>query len=211
MYICSKCQEEKPSSEFHKCKRNRHGVQYCCKLCQSIYKKSDKGKEIDKKYSKSDRGRETKKKYRECSENIIRRREYFKMYSKKENFKATQKRYRRTDKGKKTQERYETKNPNVKIARILRSRLRDALRGNFKSGSAVGDLGCSIDFLKEYLADKFQEGMSWDNYGEWHIDHKLPLSSFNLANREELLKAVHYTNLQPLWAIDNLKKSDRIL
>jgi hypothetical protein len=52
--------------------------------------------------------------------------------------------------------------------------------------------------------------MSWANYGEWHIDHKTPLSSFNLQDREQFLKAVHYTNLQPLWALDNLRKNDKL-
>jgi hypothetical protein len=69
-------------------------------------------------------------------------------------------------------------------------------------------LGCSIPELKTYLESKFQEGMSWENWGiyGWHIDHIIPLDAFNLTNREEFLKACHYTNLQPLWAEENLKK-----
>jgi hypothetical protein len=84
--------------------------------------------------------------------------------------------------------------------------LNAALRGNFKSGSAVHDLGCSIADLKTYLENKFTENMTWDNYGDWHIDHILPLDSFNLTDREQFKQAVHYTNLQPLWAQDNLIK-----
>lgn len=85
-----------------------------------------------------------------------------------------------------------------------------AIKVNAKSGSAVRDLGCSVDFLKTYLESLFQSGMSWDNWtlNGWHIDHISPLSSFNLSNRDELLKACHYTNLQPLWAKDNLAKSN---
>lgn len=106
-------------------------------------------------------------------------------------------------------------NIQFKLAYLLRSRLRSALKHNAKTGSAVRDLGCSVDFLKDYLQSKFLPGMSWSNHGfgadKWHIDHIIPLVSFDLTDREQLLKAVHYTNLQPMWQIDNLKKHDKIL
>ena len=100
---------------------------------------------------------------------------------------------------------------NFQLSDVLRSRLRKALKNNAKSGSAVRDLGCSISELKKYLESQFQEGMSWDNYGRdgWHIDHIEPLAAFDLEDKEELKKACHYTNLQPLWAEDNLKKSNK--
>lgn len=101
-------------------------------------------------------------------------------------------------------------NPNFKLKKILRSRLYDALNGNIKNGSAVEDLGCSIEFLIKYIETKFTESMTWDNYGEWHIDHIKPLASFDLTDRKQLLEACHYTNLQPLWAKDNLSKGAKI-
>ena len=102
-----------------------------------------------------------------------------------------------------------------KLKERLRSRIRSSVK-NFvkngqKAGSAVTDLGCTIEDLKLHLESLFQEGMSWENwsmYG-WHIDHIIPLASFNLENREDLLKACHYTNLQPLWAKDNLSKGKK--
>ena len=100
---------------------------------------------------------------------------------------------------------------NFKITRRLSGRFYTALKKNRKCGSAVRDLGCSIEQFKVYLESKFTEGMNWNNHGKWHIDHIIPLSSFDLTNREELLKACHYTNLQPLWAKDNLIKSNKIL
>ena len=72
-------------------------------------------------------------------------------------------------------------------------------------------MGCTIKELKQHLESKFVDGMTWDNRSEWHIDHKIPCSSFDLSKKEEQQKCFHYNNLQPLWAIDNLKKSNKIL
>ena len=98
------------------------------------------------------------------------------------------------------------KDINFKITLILRKRFWRALSGNFKAGSAVNDLGCSIPEFRNYLESKFKEGMSWDNHGDWHIDHIVAISKFDLSNPEEVKKACHYSNLRPLWAQDNLKK-----
>jgi hypothetical protein len=65
-------------------------------------------------------------------------------------------------------------------------------------------LGCNFDFFINYLFINFQDGMSFENHGEWHIDHIVPLAK--CKTKEEIIKCCHYTNLQPLWAIDNLKK-----
>jgi len=116
------------------------------------------------------------------------------------------------NRNKQTNHRRKT-NINFKISCYLRSRLNKAIKGNYKSGSAVRDLGCSISELKTHLESKFQEGMSWSNWSRtgWHIDHIIPLDSFNLQNREEFLKAIHYTNLQPLWAEENIIKNNKIV
>jgi hypothetical protein len=80
-----------------------------------------------------------------------------------------------------------------------------------KTGSAIDELGCSVDQLKRYLESKFQPGMTWDNWTRdgWHIDHIKPLSSFDLTDPGQFKVACHYTNLQPLWAKDNLVKSNK--
>lgn len=69
-------------------------------------------------------------------------------------------------------------------------------------------IGCTIGEFKTHIESKFQPGMSWDNYGKggWHIDHIRPLSSFNVTKKDQAILANHYTNLQPLWAKDNLSK-----
>jgi len=91
----------------------------------------------------------------------------------------------------------------------LRARLVTALKRNQKVGSAVKDLGCTIPELRTHLESLFQPGMTWENWGRkgWHIDHIEPLASFDLTDRQQFLRACHYTNLQPLWAADNLRKS----
>ena len=82
-----------------------------------------------------------------------------------------------------------------------------ALKGESKSAHTMELIGCSIEFLKEYIANKFTEGMSWDNYGEWNLDHIRPCSSFDLSEKKKKKECFCYKNLQPLWAIDNLKKA----
>jgi hypothetical protein len=100
-----------------------------------------------------------------------------------------------------------------RIQKNIRSRLRAAILNGQKRGSAVRDLGCSIPELKKYIEARFEPGMSWDNWAidTWHIDHYIPLISFRLTDRGQFLSAVHHTNLQPLWAAENLKKSDLLL
>jgi hypothetical protein len=134
----------------------------------------------------------------------------------KDKIKDYQKIYRGINKEKiyKQQVEWKLKNKNnvqYKLSCRLRERLGDAIKNNYKSGSAVRDLGCTIDELKIYLESKFQLGMTWDNWTKdgWHIDHIKPLASFDLTDRNQLLEACHYTNLQPLWAQDNLSKGDK--
>lgn len=106
------------------------------------------------------------------------------------------------------QQRAIKENIQRKLSVYLRNRLNMALKNKQKIGSAVADLGCTIDKLKQYLETRFQPGMSWDNWSlsGWHIDHITPLSKFKLTDREQFLEACNYTNLQPLWAADNIRK-----
>lgn len=98
---------------------------------------------------------------------------------------------------------------NYKVRMNLSIRLCLALKGICKSKSTIQLLGCSIKDLRKHLQSKFQPGMSWSNYGKWHIDHIRPCAKFDLSKKSEQCKCFHYTNLQPLWAKDNLKKSNK--
>jgi len=95
------------------------------------------------------------------------------------------------------------------IAKKMRSRLSAAIKN--KKLSAKMLVGCSWDELVAHLESQFKDGMSWDNKSEWHVDHIIPLSSFDLTIESEQLKAAHYTNLQPLWAEDNLSKGAKYM
>jgi hypothetical protein len=100
---------------------------------------------------------------------------------------------------------------NDKVFRIIknqRNRIKELITN--KSCSFSKSIGCSSDYLKWHLESKFQPGMNWDNYGKWHVDHIKPLSSFDLTKEQDFKNACHYTNLQPLWAKDNIIKSNKL-
>ena len=71
-------------------------------------------------------------------------------------------------------------------------------------------IGCSHEELKNYLESKFEEGMNFDNYGEWELDHIYPISKFKLNDINEVKKCFNYKNIQPLWKLDNRSKSNKI-
>jgi len=106
--------------------------------------------------------------------------------------------------------------PNARIAKTFRNRIYMALKhfGGKKSKSSIELLGCDIKTARKHLESQWKEGMNWDNYGQpeddyfagWHVDHIIPCVKFDLTKEEEQLKCFNYTNLQPLWAKDNLSK-----
>ena len=98
-----------------------------------------------------------------------------------------------------------------RISSNIRGRISHALKSNSKSSKTIDLLGCDIAFLKQYLESKFKDGMCWENYGfkVWHIDHIKPCSLFDFKNIEDQKQCFHYTNLQPLSAIDNLIKGKK--
>lgn len=99
---------------------------------------------------------------------------------------------------------------NYRLLKNLRCRLWLLVKQN-RCSDTMSLVGCSIDYLKFYLEQQFTNGMTWANYGEWHIDHIKPCAAFDLTKEKEQRKCFHYTNLQPLWAADNLQKSDKVL
>jgi hypothetical protein len=103
-------------------------------------------------------------------------------------------------------------NINYKLGTLLRTRIWSSLKkqGLKKKDSTMSLVGCSKEELIKHLESQFKEGMNWENWSlnGWHIDHIRPCSSFDLSDPAQVKECFHYSNLQPLWAIENLKKSD---
>jgi len=102
------------------------------------------------------------------------------------------------------------KDAHLRLATCLRTRLRKSLKGASKSAHTIDLLGCSLPALRLHLEQRFQPGMTWVNYGPvWHVDHVKPCASFDLTDPAQQRECFHFTNLQPLFARDNLVKGAR--
>jgi len=202
-------------------------------------KNRDKNKEYFKKYALNhweqklntskkyrNKNKEKAKEYREAHKNerrqydlinIVKQKEQRHEYylKNKERIYNFQKEYRKKNKEKiNIYENNRYKNDlEFKIKKICRSRLNSALNGDIKANKTIPYLGCTINELKNHLEKQFKPGMSWKNWAlnGWHIDHIIPCDAFDFTNPEDQKKCFHYTNLQPLWAEENLKKSNKII
>jgi hypothetical protein len=238
MKFCKGCNNNLETLFFGKHKRSKDGLYYLCKSCTSIEKKiyyqknkeSIKAKQLvrnskDKNKKKRDREYHTRNRDRILEKQAEYRNNNLEKISeakkrcyenKKEEYLFKGKTYREENREKRNKHSRERSSVDIqfKLANNLRKRMSKMIHGINKSGSAVKDLGCSVEEFKIYLESLFQPGMSWANYGNghgyWNIDHKTPLSVVDLTNREEFLKVCHYTNLQPMWAIENIKKGNKI-
>jgi len=188
MKICSKCKVKKPGGEFYIDSRAKDGLCWCCKDCRKVYGRKYYNKNREHLILKASIVKHTDEYMQEYRErNKLKLRLYKRKYDTKR----------------------KSKNMQFRLSCALRSRLNKAIKNNQKSGSVIGDLGCSIEELKRWLEQQFRPGMGWKNYGKWHIDHIKPLSSFDLINKKQLKKACHWFNLRPLWAKENLSKGDK--
>jgi len=100
---------------------------------------------------------------------------------------------------------------NFRLLCNLRTRIYNSIKNNYKSAKSANLLGCTVEHLKQHLEKQFKPGMNWDNYGLWHVDHIIPCASFDLSKTEEQVRCFNWKNLQPLWANDNIMKSDKII
>jgi len=205
---CTKCKEVKLLNEFKSDKNKKNGYSSWCKEChkQAVrnWRKDNmqKKKLMDKDYYIKNREKIIKQ-VNERQKNDPLRKEYMKKYAEENStkiseYKADYQRDKRSN------------DPFYNFKSSLSARTYKAFyyRGYSKTSKTAKLLGCEWETVKQHIERQFTKGMTWDNQGEWHVDHIIPLASAN--TEEELIKLCHYTNLQPLWAKDNLSKSDKI-
>ena len=186
---CKSCLNEYYLDNFYKHNKIKDGFSNNCKECV---------KEKSRAYHKKNKEKISikQKKYRKNN------RDYFNLKNKEWN--------KKTGYGKIYQQDRLKNDAFFKFKNRLRTLLRNSItKQSFtKKSKSFEILGCDYESVILHLEKKFIEGMTWDNYGKWHIDHIIPISS--AKNEEQVLKLNHYTNLQPLWAKENLKKYNKI-
>jgi hypothetical protein len=183
MKICTKCKVNKELFEFNKRSKSKDGLCLNCKECQKKYRKDNRLK-INESKKKSRMKNPEKYRKQNCES------------YKRENRDKIKNRWKKD-----------------RIKRNLRNRIRNAIKTNTKSAHTIELLGCTISELKQHLERQFTYNMTWENYGfkGWHIDHIIPCAIFDLSNQEQQRQCFHYSNLQPLWWYDNLRKYNKII
>lgn len=218
MKQCSKCGHIKYESEFHKNKCQKNGLRSDCKKCGSLRDRSRYAKNVElinancKKWANKNKERvkENHKNFRQKNRNRVN--EYNANWRKNnpDHTLEYHREYRFINKAKIRVQQKVRRDSDIqyRLGINLRGRLYKALKRGQKGGSAIRDLGCSVEYLVNYLELKFLPGMTWENYGsgmkKWSIDHIVALSTVDLQNIEEFLRVCHHTNLRPLWNKDQL-------
>jgi len=232
--ICTKCNKRKYLDDFSIKSASKDGRRSYCKSCQNHYQKeynqlnNKKISDQRKKQRKQNLDLTNKKQRQYYSNNLDKYKNYRKKYHIRhseymKNYRKTKKKqiYKKTQEWKnknytilkeKRQEKYKN-DIEYRLTLILRSRLRHAMDGKLKQEKTKELLGCSVLDLRLHLENQFMDGMNWNNYGKngWHIDHIKPCASFDLTDPKQQKICFHYTNLQPLWATDNLIKHSKLI
>jgi hypothetical protein len=226
MKVCIKCEKDKEN--FYTTKSNickDCGKEIAKKYYHENKEKVNKYRELNKdkitenniNYQRENRDKnketinEYKKNYREENKEKFLEKERLYRENNKDKIKISDKKYRDKNKTILNSKRKEkiNNNPLLKSKERIRILIANSITkmGYTKKSRTHEILGCSFDFFKQYIEEKFIEGMCWDNHGEWHLDHKTPIS-WN-ETEDDLIKLNHYSNFQPLWAFDNLSKGNR--
>jgi hypothetical protein len=186
---CTKCSTIKSFNSFSPQKAGYMGLKAQCKECDTEYDKHFQSKNNTRaERDKTDKAKQYRKKY--IAENLDWWRKYEREY------------------------RYNRRKEDIffRIKGNLSGRLSDLIKKRNLSTNTLELIGCDRETFLSHIEKQFTEGMTWENYGlkGWHVDHILPLSSFDLTVEDEVKKACYYINLQPLWWQDNLEKGNKI-
>ena len=216
---CPKCGETKNIDCFNKCSSTKDGHKCHCRECQKAayreYKQTHP--DVGRKWRQDNAEKLTAYFHQYHKANAEKKAAYDRDYYAANKSKiAQQKKIYRQENADKICEWHKAnykENENYRLGMRLRIRMWFALKGITKGLSTIELLGCSIDELRQHLEGQFIDGMSWDNYGYygWHIDHVRPCALFDLTDMKQQKQCFHYTNLQPLWANDNLSKGCRVV
>lgn len=207
MKTCKTCLTEKPESEFWKHSETKDGLRPDCKAC--IRQKSSKHY-LEHKEDYLQRGYEWRKANPESSRAIALRH----LRSDKRKKTLNNWREKNIEKVREYNRAYESmrrKNPIYKLNKNIARLMRSSLKG--KKGKTWRELvGYTIEELKSHLEKQFKDGMTWENYGQWHVDHIRPIASFTITSPDcaDFKVCWALSNLQPLWAKENLTKGARL-
>jgi len=190
---CSRCGEVLPIAQFHKQQSMKTGLRSCCKDCRKKYEKTCC--RINSKYKRGSR-----KNYYRLNRNKIlkQQKEYYQTVKKIKNEKE---RLRKLS------------DPKFRLSSVMSTGISHSLKSGVKGGRRWESLvGYNANKLMCHLEKQFKDGMTWGNYGEWHVDHIIPISVFNYTKteHEDFKRCWSLKNLQPMWAKENIEKSDNI-
>ena len=196
---CSKCRKRLPESDFYRQSGSKHLLQGKCKSCHKKYASAWR-RARPEKVAASRQKEYRRDRHKRRLEGKAPRRNHPSNLSREGRLRL------------KWREQHARRlaDPKMRAAMNIKSALRRTAQGKQRSSKWLDILGYSRAEFVEHIERQFLPGMSWDNYGDWHIDHIVPLSSFeiNSASDPSLVRAWSLTNLRPLWAIDNLRKSN---
>ena len=213
---CTKCHVIKPIEFFNSDPRGKFEVEARCKLCKNeLVREYKKKTNYDKKYYQDNKISHNQK----SKEYIEKNRESYNIYQnqyRKNNQYKSQKKYNQINKDILLQKGYIRRNKKImnipsyklriRISADICNRLKNYI--SFKKANTLEYLGCTFEFYKTYLEKQFTPEMSWENWGiVWEIDHKTPISAFDLVQEENVFKAFNYQNTQPLFKTTEIAKS----
>ena len=219
---CGSCKIYLPIENFGKSKSTWDGLRPTCKEClhKQVISNKERITEYNKKYwqqtkdvqkEKSKQWREeNKEKVKENMKKWLENNKEYKAQKDKEYRESHKEQYKENMKKWRYEQYQKMKRENgpeyikYKLKTNIGRRIREIL-GQQKSERCIEFVGCSIDELKIHIESTFSEGMNWDNYGKWHIDHIIPCAAFDIS---EMKACWYYKNLQALWAKDNIIKKD---